>query len=73
MIIALRFNSGGRREVLGTDIDPSEAETFSTAFLHKLVRRSAGLLMLFLNIKGRRLDYLHLKICSKKVKFCLKV
>jgi putative transposase len=29
----------GRREVLGMDIDPSEAETFWTAFLRKLARR----------------------------------
>jgi hypothetical protein len=29
----------GRREVLGMDIGPSEAETFWTAFLRKLTRR----------------------------------
>jgi hypothetical protein len=33
------FNSDGRREVLGMDICPSEAETFWAPFLPKLVRR----------------------------------
>ena len=33
------MNSDGRREVLGMDIGPSEAETFWTAFLRKLARR----------------------------------
>ncbi|MBP1299850.1 transposase-like protein [Bradyrhizobium elkanii] len=32
-------NSDGRREILGMDIGPSEAETFWTAFLRKLARR----------------------------------
>ena len=32
-------NSDGRREVLGMDIGPSEAETFWTEFLRKLRRR----------------------------------
>ena len=32
-------NLDGRREVLGMDIGPSEAETFWTAFLRKLARR----------------------------------
>ncbi|MGY4353132.1 transposase-like protein [Bradyrhizobium sp. GM7.3] len=39
MIIAVGVNSDGRREVLGMDIGPSEAETFWTAFLRKLARR----------------------------------
>ncbi|GGI34195.1 hypothetical protein GCM10010987_78190 [Bradyrhizobium guangdongense] len=39
VIIAVGVNSDGRREVLGMDIGPSEAETFWTAFLHKLARR----------------------------------
>jgi transposase-like protein len=38
-IIAVGVNTDGRREVLGMDIGPSEAETFWTAFLRKLVRR----------------------------------
>jgi transposase-like protein len=38
-IIAVGVNSDGRREVLGMDIGPSEAETFWTAFLRKLARR----------------------------------
>jgi transposase-like protein len=37
--IAVGVNSDGRREVLGMDIGPSEAETFWTAFLRKLARR----------------------------------
>jgi transposase-like protein len=32
-------NADGRREVLGLDIGPSEAETFWTAFLKELARR----------------------------------
>jgi transposase-like protein len=39
VIVAVGVNAGGRREVLGMDIGPSEAETFWTAFLRKLARR----------------------------------
>lgn len=39
VIIAVGVNSDRRREVLGMDIGPSEAETFWTAFLRKLARR----------------------------------
>jgi transposase-like protein len=39
--IAIGVNNDGRREVLGMDIGPSEAETFWTEFLRKLTR--AGL------------------------------
>ena len=39
VIIAVGVNTDGRREVLGMDIGPSEAETFWTEFLHKLRRR----------------------------------
>jgi transposase-like protein len=39
VIIAVGVNSDGRREVLGLDVGPSEAETFWTAFLRKLTRR----------------------------------
>jgi putative transposase len=39
VIIAVGVNGDGRREVLGMDIGPSEAETFWTAFLRKLARR----------------------------------
>jgi transposase-like protein len=39
VIIAVGLNGDGRREVLGMDIGPSEAETFWTEFLRKLVRR----------------------------------
>jgi putative transposase len=39
VIIAVGVNSDGRREVLGMDIGPSEAETFWTGFLRKLTRR----------------------------------
>ena len=38
-IIAVGANADGRREVLGMDIGPSEAETFWTEFLRKLARR----------------------------------
>ena len=36
VIIAVGVNADGRREVLGMDIGPSEAETFWTGFLRKL-------------------------------------
>jgi transposase-like protein len=45
VIIAVGVNSDGRREVLGTDIGPSEAETFWTAFLRKLARRGVKLVI----------------------------
>jgi transposase-like protein len=38
-IIAVGVNGDGRREILGLDIGPSEAETFWTGFLRKLARR----------------------------------
>jgi putative transposase len=38
-IIAVGVNNDGRREILGMDIGPSEAETFWTEFLRKLRRR----------------------------------
>jgi transposase-like protein len=39
VIVAVGVNDDGRREVLGMDVGPSEAETFWTAFLRKLARR----------------------------------
>ena len=39
VIVAVGANTDGRREVLGMDIGPSEAETFWAAFLRKLARR----------------------------------
>ena len=39
VIVAVGVNADGRREVLGMDIGPSEAETFWTDFLRKLRRR----------------------------------
>ena len=39
VIVAVGVNADGRREVLGMDIGPSEAEPFWTAFLRKLARR----------------------------------
>jgi len=39
VIVAVGVNSDGRREILGMDIGPSEAEPFWTAFLRKLARR----------------------------------
>jgi transposase-like protein len=39
VIVAVGVNADGRREVLGMDIGPSEAETFWTGFLRKLARR----------------------------------
>lgn len=39
VIVAVGVNADGCREVLGTDIGPSEAEPFWSASLHKFVRR----------------------------------
>jgi putative transposase len=39
VIVAVGVNADGRREVLGMDIGPSEAETFWAEFLRKLRRR----------------------------------
>jgi putative transposase len=41
-IIALGVNNDGRREMLGMDIGPSEAETFWTEFLRQLRRGLLG-------------------------------
>ena len=40
VIVAVGVNADGRREVLGMDIGPSEAEPFWIAFLRKLARRA---------------------------------
>jgi len=39
IIVAVAVNSDGRREVLGMEVAPSEAEPFWTDFLRKLARR----------------------------------
>ena len=39
VIVAVGANTDGRREVLGLDVGPSEAETFWTEFLRSLARR----------------------------------
>jgi putative transposase len=39
VIVAVAVNSDGRREVLGIDIGPSDAETFWSAYLRQLARR----------------------------------
>ncbi len=39
VVVAIGVNGDGRREVLGLDIRPSEAETFWSAFPRKLARR----------------------------------
>jgi transposase-like protein len=39
VIVAVGGNTDGRREVLGMEVGPSEAETFWTAFLRSLARR----------------------------------
>jgi putative transposase len=39
VIVAVGANADGRREVLGLDVGPSEAETFWTDFLRSLARR----------------------------------
>lgn len=39
VVIAVAVNSDGRREVLGMDVAPSEAEPFWTEFLRNLARR----------------------------------
>ena len=54
VIVAVGVNSDGRREVLGMDIGPSEAETFWTAFLRKLARRGYNQALELLRV-GQRL------------------
>jgi putative transposase len=48
VIVAVAVNSDGRREVLGMDIGPSEAETFWTEFLRKLARRGRRVVAAFI-------------------------
>ena len=38
-IIAVAVSTDGRREIVGLNIGPSEAETFWSGFLKRLVRR----------------------------------
>ena len=38
MIVAVGVNGDGRREILGLDVGPSEAETFWTGFLRAVQR-----------------------------------
>ena len=45
VIVAVGVNTDGRREVLGIDIGPSQAETFWTEFLRKLRRRGVKLVV----------------------------
>jgi len=54
VIIAVGVNSDGRREVLGMDIGPSEAEPFWTAFLRKLARRGLRGVKLVISDQRRR-------------------
>jgi putative transposase len=42
VIVAVGVNADGRREILGLDVGPSEAETFWSAFLRKLARGLRG-------------------------------
>ena len=55
VIVAVGVNADGRREVLGLDIGPSEAEPFWTAFLRKLARRGLRGVKLVIS-KRRRID-----------------
>jgi len=51
--IAVAVNTDGRREVLGMDIGPSEAETFWIEFLRKLKRRGlAGVKLIISDAHG---------------------
>jgi len=52
VIVAVAVNSDGRREVLGMDIGPSEAETFWTEFLRKLARRGLRGVKLVISMLG---------------------
>ena len=56
VIVAVGVNSDGRREVLGMDIGPSEAETFWTEFLRKLRRRGLRGVKLVISDASRRLS-----------------
>lgn len=64
VIVAVGVNSDGRREVLGMDIGPSEAETFWTAFLRKLARRGLRGVRLVVSELGKDADpfMLHLYV-----------
>ncbi|CAN5555301.1 hypothetical protein BH23BAC4_BH23BAC4_02080 [soil metagenome] len=65
VIVAVGVNSDGRREVLGLEIGPSEAETFWTAFLRKLFRRDLRGVKLVTPIpmKGSRRPYRRCSAC----------
>ncbi len=52
VIVAVGVNTDGRREVLGLDIGPSEAETFWTEFLRKLARRGLRGVKLWIGVEA---------------------
>lgn len=61
VIVAVGVNTDGRREVLGMDIGPSEAETFWTGFLRKLARRGLrGVKLVAVLTLMRRFDEMYL-------------
>lgn len=52
VIVAVGVNTDGRREVLGMDVGPSEAETFWTDFLRKLARRGLRGVKLWIGVEA---------------------
>jgi len=52
VIVAVGLNGDGRREVLGMDVGPSEAETFWTDFLRKLARRGLRGVKLWIGVEA---------------------
>jgi len=52
VIVAVGVNGDGRREVLGMDVGPSEAETFWTDFLRKLARRGLRGVKLWIGVEA---------------------
>ena len=65
VIIAVGVNADGRREVLGMDIVPSEAETFWTEFLRKLRRRGLRGVKLVISDAHEGLKAAAAKFCNR--------
>ena len=70
VIVAVGVNGDGRREVLGMDIGPSEAEPFWTAFLRKLARRGLSSVKLVISDAHEGLKAAVAKILSATWQRC---
>ena len=70
VIIAVAVNTDGRREVLGLEVGPSEAEPFWTKFLRSLTRRGLKGVKLVISDAHERLKRAAAKVLSATWQRC---